>query len=73
MIPDHHPMTHLLPAGRASRQHSSPGASQEGGWALPAAVLMQMGWEVTSCSPEMRNLMYPLAGWVMGVDEDPLS
>lgn len=44
-------MTHLLPAARACCQHSSPGASREGGWALPAAVLMQMGRGVTQLQP----------------------
>lgn len=48
-------MTHLLPAGWASRQHGSPGALREGGWALPAAVPMQTGWEVTGGSPGMHS------------------
>lgn len=51
-------MTYLLPAGWASRQHGSPGALREGGWALPAAVPMQTGWDVTGCSPGMHNPLY---------------
>lgn len=65
-------MTHLLPAGRASCQHSSPGAWQEGVWALPAAVLIKTGWEVPGCSPGCTTPRVP--HWVGdGADQVPLS